>query len=159
MPAEQRLLDLGLILPAALQLPPGVRLPFAAVRIHGRRAVISGHGPLDADGMLAGPFGKVGGEVGIDQAYASARLTLLAMLADLRTALGSLDRVSAWLRVFGMVNVAPGFTEMPRVINGTSDLILEVFGAEIGGHARSAIGVAELPWNIPVEIEAEVEFE
>ena len=159
MPAEQRLLDLGLILPAALQLPPGVRLPFAAVRIHGRRAVISGHGPLDADGSLAGPFGKVGGEVGIDQAYASARLTLLAMLADLRTALGSLDRVSAWLRVFGMVNVAPGFTEMPRVINGASDLILEVFGAEIGGHARSAIGVAELPWNIPVEIEAEVEFE
>ncbi len=159
MPAEQRLLDLGLILPAALQLPPGVRLPFAAVRVHGKRAIISGHGPLKSDGTLAGPFGKVGGEVSIDDAYASARLTLLAMLADLRTALGSLDRVSAWLRVFGMVNAAPGFTEMPRVINGASDLILEVFGATIGSHARSAIGVAELPWNIPVEIEAEVEFE
>ena len=159
MPAEQRLLDLGLILPAALQLPPGVHLPFAAVRVHGKRAIIAGHGPLNADGRLAGPFGKVGGAVTIDQAYASARLTLLAMLADLRTALGSLDRVSAWLRVFGMVNAAPGFTEMPRVINGASDLILDVFGAEVGSHARSAIGVAELPWNIPVEIEAEVEFE
>lgn len=159
MPAEQRLLDLGLILPATVQLPPGVRLPFAAVRVRGKRAIISWHGPLNSDATLAGPFGKVGGEVGIDQAYASARLTLLAMLADLRTALGSLDRVSAWLRVFGMVNAAPGFTEMPRVINGASDLILEIFGAEIGGHARSAIGVAELPWNIPVEIEAEVEFE
>lgn len=159
MPAEQRLLDLGLMLPAAMQLPPGVRLPFAAVRVHGKRAIISGHGPLKSDGTLAGPFGKVGGEVSIDDAYTSARLTTLAMLADLRTALGSLDRVSAWLRVFGMVNAAPGFTDMPRVINGASDLILEVFGTEIGGHARSAIGVAELPWNIPVEIEAEVEFE
>ena len=81
------------------------------------------------------------------------------MLADLRTALGSIDRVSGWLRVFGMVNAAPGFTDMPQVINGASDLIIEVFGPEIGSHARSAIGVAELPWNIPVEIEAEVEFE
>ena len=159
MPAEQRLLDLGLILPAALQLPPAARLPFASVRIHGKRAIISGHGPLDASGRLTGPFGKVGGAVSIDQAYASARLTLAAMLADLRLALGNLDRVSARLRVFGMVNAAPGFTEMPRVINGASDLILEVFGAAIGSHARSAIGVAELPWNIPVEIEAEVEFE
>ena len=140
-------------------MPPHVRLPFSAVRVHGNRALISGHGPLDASGTLAGPFGKVGAEVSIDQAVIAARLTLLAMLADLQTALGSLDRVHAWLRVFGMVNSAPDFHEMPRVINGASDLILDIFGPVIGAHARSAIGVAGLPWNIPVEIEAEVEFE
>ena len=157
MPAEQRLRELGLVLPAPLQLPTGVRLPFAAVRVRGNRALVSGHGPLGADGRLAGPFGKVGADVTAEQAYASARLTMLAILADLRSALGSLDRISAWLRVFGMVNTAPGFNDMPRVINGASDLVLDIFGADIGSHARSAVGVAELPWNIPVEIEAEVD--
>ena len=159
MSIEARIRALHLVLPAPLQLPPHVRLPFSAVRVHGNRAFISGHGPLDASGTLAGPFGKVGAEVSIDQAVIAARLTLLAMLADLQTALGSLDRVRAWLRVFGMVNSAPDFHEMPHVINGASDLILEIFGPVIGAHARSAIGVAGLPWNIPVEIEAEVEFE
>lgn len=159
MSIEARIRALQLVLPAPLQLPPHVRLPFCAVRVHGNRALISGHGPLDASGTLAGPFGKVGAEVSIDQAVIAARLTLLAMLADLQTALGSLDRVRAWLRVFGMVNSAPDFHEMPRVINGASDLILDIFGPVIGAHARSAIGVAGLPWNIPVEIEAEVEFE
>ena len=95
----------------------------------------------------------------VEQACDSARLTALAMFASLVQTLGSLDRVRAWLRVFGMVNATPGFTDMPRVINGASDLILDVFGADIGAHARSAIGVAELPWNIPVEIEAEVEID
>ncbi len=159
MSADQRLRDLGLTLPAPLQLPPGVRLPFAPVRVLGRRALISGHGPLDAAGRISAPFGKVGTEVTVEQACASARLTALAMFASLVQTLGSLDRVRAWLRVFGMVNAAPGFSEMPRVINGASDLILDVFGPDIGAHARSAIGVAELPWNIPVEIEAEVEID
>lgn len=159
MPAEARLAQLGWILPAPLQLPPGVRLPFAPVRLAGRRAFISGHGPLAADGRLAGPFGKVQAGVSLADAQQAARLTMLAILADLRAALGSLDRVTAWTRVFGMVNAAPGFNDMPSVINGASDVILEVFGPDIGAHARSAIGVAELPWNIPVEIEAEVEFE
>ena len=159
MSADQRLRILGLTLPAPLQLPPGVRLPFASVRVHGRRALISGHGPLDAAGRISAPLGKVGAGVTAEQASASARLTALAMFASLVQTLGSLDRVRAWLRVFGMVNAAPGFTDMPRVINGASDLILEVFGPDIGAHARSAIGVAELPWNIPVEIEAEVEID
>lgn len=159
MSIDARIRALNLVLPAPMQMPPHVRLPFSAVRVHGNRAFISGHGPLDASGVLAGPFGKVGAEVSIDEAIRSSRLTLLAMLADLRNALGSLDRVRAWLRVFGMVNSAPGFHEMPQVINGASDLIVEIFGAAIGAHARSAIGVAGLPWNIPVEIEAEVEFE
>ena len=152
----QRLNELGLSLPPPLQAPAAARLPFSFVRVRGERALISGHGPQAPDGSLAGPFGKVGTEVSPDQAYASARLTALSVLGNLERTLGSLDRISAWLRVFGMVNAAPGFKDEPRVINGFSDLILEVFGEDIGQHARSAIGVAELPWGIPVEVEAEV---
>ena len=158
MSAEQRLKELGIVLPAPLQLPPGARLPFVPVRLRGNHAYISGHGPLDANGKLAGPFGKVGTDVTPEQAYTAARLTMLAMLADLKTALGSLDRVTAWLKLLGMVNAAAGFNAMPGVVNGASDLLLDLFGPDIGAHARSAIGVAELPWNIPVELEAELEF-
>jgi enamine deaminase RidA (YjgF/YER057c/UK114 family) len=99
----------------------------------------------------------VGAEVSVEQAYQAARLTALAVLGSLKRALGDLDRVTAWLRVFGMVNSAPGFTQQPNVINGFSDLIIEVYGPEAGDHARSAVGMAELPLGLPVEIEAEVE--
>ena len=156
---ESKLAALGLVLPAPLKAPPGTVLPFAMVRIVGRRAVVSGHGPLNADGSLAEPLGKVGSDLTVEQGYAAARLTALAILASLQRALGDLDRVSAWVRVFGMVNAAPGFNRMPAVINGCSDLILELYGPEVGAHARSAVGLAELPFDIPVEIEAEVEFE
>jgi enamine deaminase RidA (YjgF/YER057c/UK114 family) len=156
MHIEAKLRALGLELPAPLQSPVGVRLPFAAVRVRGDRAYIAGHGPQLADGALAGPFGKVGAEVSLEEANALARLTALSVLASLQSALGDLDRVTAWLRVLGMVNVAPGFTQTPAVINGFSDLIIELYGAEAGIHARSAIGVAELPFNVPVEVEAEV---
>lgn len=156
MRIEARLASLGLTLPPPPTLPAGVRLPFAMVRIHGDRALISGHGPLSPDGRLAPPFGKVGAGVTVEQAYESARLTTFAMLGSLQRALGDLDRITAWLRVFGMVNAAPGFHDEPAVINGCSDLLLDLFGPEIGQHARSAVGMAELPWNIPVEIEAEV---
>jgi enamine deaminase RidA (YjgF/YER057c/UK114 family) len=159
MHIEAKLRDLGLILPDALQAPPGLRLPYANVRVFGQRAYIAGHGPINADGSLAGPFGKVGAEVSVEQAYNAARLTALGMLGDLKRELGDLDRVRAWLRVFGMVNIAPGFNQMPNVINGFSDLILELYGPEAGQHARSAVGLAELPANIPVEIEAEVAIE
>ena len=156
---ETRLAELGLVLPQPTRPPPGVRLPFASVRVRGRRALIAGHGPSQPDGSLAGPFGKVPTDVTPEQAYASARLVCLAMLASLARALGDLDRVAAWLRVFGMVNSAPDFTGQPNVINGCSDLLLEVFGEEVGQHARSAVGLAALPFNIPVEIEAEVEID
>ncbi len=156
---EQRLGELGLELPPAIRPLAGARLPFASVRVRGTRALIAGHGPQAPDGSLAGPFGKVGADISAEQAYNAARLTALSMLGSLQRELGSLDRISAWLRVFGMVNAAPGFREEPRVINGFSDLILEVFGPEVGQHARSAIGVAELPWSIPVEVEAEVEID
>ncbi len=155
MEIERRLAELGIELPAVTTIPAGVRLPFQWVRVVGRRVTISGHGPSLPDGSIAGPLGKVGRDVSTEQAYNAARLTALGMMASLRRDLGSLDRIT-WLRVFGMVNAAPGFQDTPSVINGFSDVILSVFGPERGQHSRSAIGVAELPFGIPVEIEAEV---
>ena len=156
MKVESKLEELGLVLPEPIQPPAGVRLPFELARIEGRRVYLSGHGPQSPDGSLAPPFGKVGGEVSTEQAYEAARLTALSILGSLKRELGDLDRVSGWLRVFGMVNSAPGFTDQPSVINGFSDLILELYGHQAGRHARSAVGMAELPFGIPVEIEAEV---
>ena len=155
---DQRLKTLGIVLPAALQLPPGMVLPFPWVRIVGTRALVSGHGPTNQDGSLALPLGKVGAELTLEQAYTSARLVGLAILGSLNRELGSLDRIAAWTRVFGMVNSAPGFNQQPAVINGFSELIIEVFGEKVGAHARSAVGMAELPFRLPVEIEAEVEL-
>jgi enamine deaminase RidA (YjgF/YER057c/UK114 family) len=139
-----------------MRLPEGLRLPFPWVRVHGDRVFVSGHGPLHADGSLAGPFGKVGDDVTQEQAYRAAELTGLAILSSLKRALGDLDRITAWLRVFGMVNTAPGFRSAPAVINGFSDLVLRLWDPAAGTHARSAVGMAELPFGIPVEIEAEV---
>jgi enamine deaminase RidA (YjgF/YER057c/UK114 family) len=158
MSVEAKLKALGLVLPEPVKAPPGVQLPFSWVRVRGNRVYISGHPPLNPDGSLAKPLGKVGAEVSLEEGYRAARLTALAILGNLKRTLGDLDRISAWLRVFGMVNAAPGFNQMPSVINGFSDLIFELYGKERGNHARSAVGLAELPFNIPVEIEAEVEI-
>ncbi len=155
---EARLEKLGLVLPEPVKVPADVRLPFSFVRLRDNRAYISGHGPQNPDGSIAGPRGKVGADLTLEEGYQAARLTALSILASLQRELGSLDRVSAWLRVFGMVNSAPGFNQLPQVINGFSDLILELYGPERGAHARSAVGLAELPFGIPVEIEAEVEI-
>ena len=155
---DQRLQSLGIALPEPLKAPPGVKLPFSFVRAHGNRAYISGHGPLNMDGTIVTPGGKVGKDLTIEQGYQSARLVALAILSSLKKELGQLDRVKTWLRVFGMVNSAPGFNQQPQVINGFSDLILELYGQERGQHARSAVGMAELPFDFPVEIEAEVEI-
>ena len=155
---ERKLAALGLVLPQPLRPPPGVVLPFAMVRLVGSRAVVSGHGPQNSDGSLAAPLGKVGaGGLSVEQGYAAARLVALSVLGSLQRALGDLDRIVAWTRVFGMVNSAPGFSRQPAVINGFSELILEVFGPDVGAHPRSAVGLFELPFDIPVEVEAEVE--
>ena len=98
-------------------------------------------------------------ELFLEQGYHAARLTALSMLASLQRALGDLDRVRAWIRIFGMVTSVPGFNSQPSVINGCSDLIIELYGPERGAHARSAVGVAELPFDVPVEIEGEVEIQ
>ena len=158
MHIEAKLKELGLVLPEPLKTPPGMRFPFSSVRVRGNRAYISGHGPQNPDGSVALPLGKVGADVSVEEAYQAARLAGLAILGSLKRTLGDLDRVTAWLRVHGMVNSAPGFNQQPNVINGFSDLILELYGPEAGQHARSAVGMAELPVGIPVEIEAEVEI-
>lgn len=156
---EKKLEAMGLALPGAMVLPPGIVLPFPWVRVHGKRAFVSGHAAQNADGSLAAPLGKVGLDVSVEEARDYARRVGLAILASLKRELGDLDRVSAWLRVFGMVNSAAGFNQQPAVINGFSNLILELYGPQRGAHARSAVGMAELPFRIPVEIEAEVEID
>jgi enamine deaminase RidA (YjgF/YER057c/UK114 family) len=153
---ESRLNALGLVLPPAFAPPPGIVLPFVNVRLIGDRAFIAGHGPQSPEGLLAKPLGKVGRDLTIEQGYAAAKLTALSMLGSLKRALGELDRISNWVRIFGMVNSAPGFVQQPAVINGFSELILDLWGREAGAHARSAVGMAELPFGMPVEIEGEV---
>ncbi len=148
---EDRLAAEGLALPAALVAPPGLRLPFESVRIHGDLAYVSGHGPFDGDRQLF--RGHVGGGLTVEQGYEAARATGLSMLASLERELGDLDRVQAWVKVLGFVKCAEGFDATPAVINGFSDLILRLWG-DAGRHARSAIGAAELPFGMPVEVEA-----
>lgn len=153
---ENRLTALGFVLPAPLRAPAGAVYPFPDVRIIGARAFVSGHGPQDSDGSIAGPFGKVGAEVSVEEAVTLAEKTALSMLASLKRELGDLDRIKAWGRVLGMVNAASGFDDHPTVVNGFSNLILGVFGPDVGSHARTAIGVASLPCGYAIEVEAEV---
>jgi enamine deaminase RidA (YjgF/YER057c/UK114 family) len=157
MSIEARLSELGITLPEPFRGPAGARYPFSWVRVSGNRAYVSGHLPLNADGSLT-LTGKVGQELTLEQGAQAARLCGLAMLGSLHRELGSLDRIAAWLRVLGMVNVAPGFNQISGVVNGFSELLVQVFGAEVGTHARSAVGMAELPFSVPVEVEAEVEI-
>lgn len=110
---------------------------------------VGGHGPVAGSTVVTG---KVGGTVGLDEARAAARMTGLSILATMLEELGDLDRVRRIVKVFGMVNVAPGFNQTPAVVDGCSDLLVEVFG-ERGRHTRSAVGLAELPFDIAVEIE------
>ena len=125
----------------------------SAVRV-GNLLFLSGAGPDQAT-----PKGKVGKELTLEQGYQAARSVGLNLLANTRANLGSLDKVKRVVKVLGMVNSAPGFTDQPKVINGFSDLMVEVFGEQIGKHARSAVGMAELPLGIPVEIEMILEVE
>ena len=148
---EARIRELGLELPV-LSPPRG---NYVRVRRHGDLLYVAGHGPPPgSDGRR--PAGKVGQDLTADQGYTAARDAGLAILASLAAEVGELERIGAVLRVFGMVNCAPGFDATPRVIDGCSDLFVAVFGREAGAHARSAIGVAELPFGLPVEIEAVV---
>lgn len=156
MNVERRLEELGLVLPAPAVLSARVEIPFAWVRVHGDRAFVSGHGALDASGTPAGPFGKVPSEISLNDAQRSARLATLAVLSSLKTALGDLDRVGAWLMINGYVNADPGYRETTAVMNPCSELIVDLYGADAGTHARTAIGVATVPLNLPVVIAAEV---
>ena len=153
---EQKLRNLGLVLPKPIKLPPGLTLPFNFINVRGDRALISGHPRQAADGTFDGPYGQVGKDLSMEEARDAAQGIALSVLSNLKDEIGELSRVKGWVRVFGMVNSYPGFTEQHLVINGFSDLIVKVFGAEIGKHARSAIGVAGLPMNFAIEIEGEI---
>ncbi|MCI0714266.1 MAG: RidA family protein [Chloroflexi bacterium] len=155
MTIEDKLDAMGLVLPAPVG-DVGMKLPFVPVRVIGDIAYVSGHGPQNPDGSLAGPFGKVGAELSVEQGYDAAQLVALSMLGSLKRQLGELERVQSWIKLLGMVNCAPEFSQHPAIINGASELILELFGDERGAHARSAVGMSSLPFNIPVEIEAMV---
>lgn len=152
---EAKLVEMGLGLPEPMKLPEGMVLPFPWVRRHGNVVYISGHGPLNSDGSLAEPLGKVGRDLTVEEGYEQAKKVGLAILASLKQEIGNLDLIDEWVRVFGMVNSAPGFNQQPAVINGFSELIVALYG-EKGKHARSAVGMAELPMDIPVEIEGTV---
>src|SRR5215210_4634201 len=134
---EARLQELNIELPPPRSAPPGMNFVMAVQT--GDLLYLAGHGPTGPDGWLAFE-GKVGAEVSLEQAYQAARLTGLNMLATLRDTLGSLDRVARLIKVLGMVNAVDGFGQQPYVINGASDLFVEVFGEQIGKHARSAVG-------------------
>ena len=150
-----RLAELDLELPEPFAPPPGVEFPFDLVKVSGEHAYISGHLPVDGNEVLM--TGRVGDQLDVQQGYEAARLTGLSIFASLAVVLGDLDRVGGWVKALGLVQCAPGFDKPPAVINGFTDLVLEVWGPEAGRHARSAIGAGQLPFDVPVEIEAVVE--
>ena len=151
MTPDERLAELGIELPPPFP-PAGMYVP--AVRT-GDLLFLSGSGPARSDGTFV--VGKVGRDLDLDGAREAARLTGVQILSVLRAELGSLAAVNRVVKVLGMVNCAPGFNRTPQVIDGCSELLIEVFG-EAGRGARSAIGMAELPFDIPVEIEVVVEI-
>lgn len=148
MNAEDRIQELQLELPAAPK-PVAVYKPLVIV---GNLAYVSGHGPLKPDRSLI--TGRVGGDLDLAAGKLAARQVGLAILATLRSELGSLNRVTRVIKVLGMVNCIPEFSDHPKVINGCSELFAEVFGPDGGIGARSAVGMGSLPGNIAVEIEA-----
>ena len=147
MSAESRLAELKLVLPNA-PTPVAVYKPVVVVD---RMAYVSGHGPLKTDNTLI--TGRVGSDLNLEEGKAAARQVGLAILATLRKQFGSLDRVKRVVKILGMVNSAPDFYDHPKVINGCSELFAEIWGAENGIGARSAVGMGPLPGNISVEIE------
>jgi len=147
MPIEEKLGAMDLTLPAPL-VPPGT---FELVKVHGGLAYIAGHGPFDGTTPLV--QGLVGRDLTLDQAYDAARLTALSMLASLKRELDDLDRVTEWIRVVGYVHGEPGFAQNAKVVNGFSDLIVELWGGA-GRHARSAPGQGPSPLNVPIIVDA-----
>ena len=141
----ERLVELGITLPPVFA-PAG---NYVGCLVQDDIVYVSGHGPVDGDEMV---MGKVGGNLSLEDGQRAARMTALSILATLQDELGDLDRIAQIIKVFGMVNVAPGFTNTPAVINGCSDLLVEVFG-DVGRHTRSAVGMAALPFDIAVEVE------
>jgi len=152
MKIEDRLKEMGIELPPAVT-PVANYVP--AVKT-GNLVFLSGHGPFNEDGSLI--TGKVGADLTVEQGYQAARRVAIGLLGSLKAEIGDLDRVKRVLKLLGMVNCGPEFIDQPKVINGASDLLVEVLGDK-GKHARSAVGMNALPMNIAVEIEMIVEVE
>jgi enamine deaminase RidA (YjgF/YER057c/UK114 family) len=152
MQIEARLKEMGIELPPAVR-PVANYVPSARA---GNLVFLSGHGPFNEDGTLV--IGKVGGDLSVEDGYQAARRVCIGLLGSLKAEIGDLDRVKRVLKLLGMVNCGPEFIDQPKVINGASDLLVEVFGDK-GKHARSAVGMNALPMNIAVEIEMIVEIE
>jgi enamine deaminase RidA (YjgF/YER057c/UK114 family) len=151
---RDRLEARGLTLPG---LPAvGVATTFSWVRVVGSRVLVSGHGAQAPDGSSAGPFGRVPDQVSVEDAQESARLAALAVIASVEQAVGDLDRITAWVTVSGFVQAEPGYGRTTAVLNAFSEVVLDVFGTSVGEHARTAIGVAALPLNLPVVVAAEL---
>ena len=142
---EERLVELGMVLPPVF--PPAGN--YLACDIIDDMVYVGGHGPIAGSDIVRG---KVGADLTLEEAQVAARITALSILATLKAELGELDRIERIVKVFGMVNVASGFNQTPAVIDGCSDLLVKVFG-DAGQHTRSAVGLAELPFDIAVEIE------
>jgi enamine deaminase RidA (YjgF/YER057c/UK114 family) len=151
---EQKIAAMGYTLPPPFKFPNPNRTGCVVV---GNVVFVSGHG-RDLTGPGVKPAGKVGKDLTLEEGYVAARAVALSMLASLKQELGDLDRIRRVIRLFGMVNAAPGFDRMPQVIDGASDFFYELFGPESGRHARSAVGMFELPHGIPVEINGEFEI-
>lgn len=141
--------NLGIELPP----PPQAMGSYQLAKRHKDMMFLSGHGPIEDGNLITG---KVGSDLTAEQGNHAARVTGLNLLATLKAELDELENVVSIVKLLAMVNTAPGFTELPAVINGCSDLLVEVFGEKVGKHARSAVGMAELPFNMAIEIEAVV---
>ena len=148
---EQRLVELGLTLPAPLTAPPGHTFNFELVKVHDGLAYVAGHGPFDGPTPLM--QGLIGRDLTVEQGYEAARLTGLSILASLKRELGDLDRVTQWIRAVGYVHCAPDFDQNATVVNGFSDLMVELWG-DTGRHARSAPGQGPSPLNLPIIVDA-----
>ena len=155
---EARLIDLGLSLPEPIKVSQNLHLPFAFVNVRGSRVFISGHPRQSKQGKIDGPYGVVGKDLTTREAKSAAEDIALSALANLKQEIGDLSNVIGWSRVFGMVNSGTEYTEQHLVLNGFSDLIIKLFGEDIGRHSQSAIGVKGLPMNFAIEIEAELEI-
>ena len=155
---EDRIKELGYVLAAPLPLPPGMDVPLSFIKVIDKRVLVSGHGPQEADGSIAQPLGQLGTDLTTEQGVEAAHKTALAMLGTIQREIGDLGKIKQWVKVLGMVNSAPGFIDQTPVINGFSNTIIEIFGKDCGMATRSAVGMAGLPFGIPVEVEAELEL-
>lgn len=155
---DARIAELGLVLPQPIQIPPGMNVPLVLIKQFGSRVIVAGHSALNDDGSIAGPLGRVGEDVTIEDATEAARRTALAMCDTIKREIGDLDRIKFFVKVLGMVNSAPDFTGQSAVINGFSEQMIDIFGEDCAKAPRSAVGMGQLPFGIPVEIEAELEL-